>query len=78
MSEVVQFVPRRRPSQSTGLIHVLPLDDGSLEVIHESASGESFACLGRFPADDRDTAVRFALDSLPTYSPARLGRVACQ
>ena len=44
MSNVVSL---RRSWPSHGLIHILRQEDG-LEVLHESASGSSFATLARF------------------------------
>jgi hypothetical protein len=67
-------VPLRRAWPSHGLIHVLP-QGGGLEVLHESASGSSFATLARFGADEREQAVQAALDALPTYAPCKLGEI---
>jgi hypothetical protein len=71
MSNVVPIKPT---STSHGLIHVLSQGDG-LEVLHESASGSSFASLARFGPDEREQAVQAALDALPTYAPCKLGEV---
>lgn len=67
-------VPLRRAGPSFGLIHVVAEADG-LHVLHESASGSSFAILDKFGAHERDAAVRAALDALPTYAPCRLGEI---
>lgn len=66
--------PIRRTWPSFGLIHVIPEDDG-LQVLHESASGSSFAILARFGAHEREQAVQAALDALPTYAPCKLGEI---
>ena len=69
-----KVVPIRRTWPSHGLIHVLRHEDGRFEVLHESASGESFALLALFDADERDAAVKAAVDAPPTYAPCKLGR----
>lgn len=74
MSNVVPLRGNSTRRQSHGLIHVLANEDG-LEVHHESASGGSFALLARFGLNERETALRAALDALPTYAPCRLGEV---
>lgn len=63
-----------------GLVHVDRRDDGSLEVMQESASGNSFALLRRFRAPERKRALLFALEMLGEYTngrnqASRLGRL---
>jgi hypothetical protein len=67
-------VPIKPTWPSHGLVHVLPEGDG-LQVLHESASGSSFAILARFGSDEREQAVQAALDALPTYAPCKLGEI---
>lgn len=61
-----------------GAIHIHRRDYG-LEVLHESASGGSFATLRVYKPDEGKRAVLFALDKLPEYrnprGASRLGEV---
>lgn len=50
-----------------GLVHVDRRDDGTLEVMHESASGTSFATLRTYDGPARKRALLFALDVLAQY-----------
>lgn len=65
--------------EGRGLVHLDLRDSGEIEVMHESASGNSFATLRTYPKEDRKRACLFALDVLATYSnpkgASRLGRV---
>ncbi len=63
-----------------GLVHVDRRDDGWLEIMHESASGNSFALLRRYAGPDRKRAMLFALEALGEYTngkgkASRLDRV---
>lgn len=63
-----------------GLVHVDRRDDGYLEVMQESASGNSFALLRRYRAPERKRALLFALEVSGEYTngkgqASRLGRV---
>ena len=60
---------------SHGRMHIQRTGDGMLDVIHESASGSSFAILRCFAADKRDDAVSFALREMPRYAPCQLGEI---
>jgi hypothetical protein len=65
--------------EGRGRIHVEANGD-EVEVIHESASGTSFAILYRFMKGNEKRALLFALDKLPEYpnrkGASRLGRVS--
>ncbi|WP_346031853.1 hypothetical protein [Erythrobacter westpacificensis] len=65
--------------EGRGLIHV-EANDKAIEVVHESASGSSFAILHRFMLGNEKRALLFALDKLPEYpnrkGASRLGRVS--
>lgn len=65
---------RSKAPPSHGLIHVFSRGD-HLELMHESASGTSFATLAIFQVDQRGEAIGAALEALPTYAPCRLGEV---
>lgn len=73
MSKVLPF--KRPHAKSFGQVHVFHSSCGRLEVMHESASGESWATLGHFEREDREIAVRKALSALSDYPGARLGVV---
>lgn len=66
--------------EGRGLVHLDRRDDGRLEVMHESASGNSFATLRFYQGPERKRALLFALDVLAQYQnprgASRLGRVA--
>ena len=72
MPNVVQLFPT--PSASSGKIHVQMFND-EIGVEHESRTGESRALLRCFALDERDSAIRFALQSLPDYAPCKLGEI---
>lgn len=65
----------RFPAPHRGLIHVRRVNDDDLIVEVEGRGGSSWAILERFNRDDRDKAVRFALDRLGDYPGAVLGEV---
>lgn len=65
----------RFPVPHRGLIHVRRVKDADLIIEHEGRGGSSWAILARFDRDDRDKAVRFALDALAEYPGSRLGEV---
>jgi hypothetical protein len=63
-----------------GFVHVDRREDGMLEVMHQSASGNSLATLGRYAGPDRKRAMLFAVDVLAQYTngrdqASRLGRL---
>lgn len=62
-----------------GLVHVDRRPGGRLEVMHESASGGSFALLRDYDKSQLKRALLFALEVLPHYAnpkgASRLGRV---
>ena len=75
--EVVDIGSRRpRFAPETGWVHVTRMPDASLEVQHESRSGDSWGLIAGFAPDELEQAVAAALNALPDYRPARLGLVA--
>jgi hypothetical protein len=66
-------ITRLRHPSPGGRIHVRRVADDLIEVMHESASGESFATIGLFDLAERESAVRHALDSIHLYAPCSLG-----
>jgi hypothetical protein len=69
----------RGDAEGRGRVHVLPSSGGKLEVLHESASGNSFGSLASYPAGDGKRALRFALGQLVAFAnpmgASRLGDV---
>ncbi|RIV83367.1 hypothetical protein [Aurantiacibacter zhengii] len=65
--------------EGRGLIHV-EARGAAVEIVHESASGSSFAILHRFMLGNEKRALLFALDKLTEYpnrkGASRLGRVS--
>lgn len=69
-------VHRLTPRQShRGKMHVRRVADEWLAVEQEGSGGSSYGRLATFSPDERDKAVRFALDSLPEYPGSVLGEV---
>lgn len=58
-----------------GLIHVWRRPSGWLDVMHESASGESYGTIASYPPDQKVWAVQRAIESLDEYAPCSLGEV---
>lgn len=69
---IVPFPMHRIPPRPTPRLHIWRAGE-AYELHHESRSGESWALLDRFPT--REEAVRAALDALPLYPEAKLGRL---
>ena len=59
MSNVIPFRPKSsNGALDGGTIHVMQLEDGRWEVLHETRTGSSWGSIAIFPLDQFDAAVR--------------------